>query len=384
METAVTREGNASTRTRTLAMSLELSASKWKVLSTTGVGQRPRERTIEAGVLENLWREIERAKERFGLARDAAVVSCYEAGRDGFWVHRALAAKGIENLVVDSSSIEMPRRGKRAKTDRLDGRKLLAMLLRYRSGEDDVWRVVRVPTEEEEDGRHLHRGREALKSERTRMINRIKGLLASQGIRLQGRGSVGLDLEKVRRWDGQPLPAGLQARVRIERERLEVVDKQIYEVERERARQLRAKKGQTQSKAHQQIKKLSKLRGIGPVGAWTPVYEVFAWREIRNRRQLGALVGLAPMPWMSGGVHHDQGISKAGSARLRALAVELAWGWLRYQPQSHLSRWYMKRFGHGSSRLRRIGIVAMARKLMIALWRYLETDEVPAGAILKA
>jgi transposase len=365
-------------------MSLELSASKWKVMFTTGSGRRPPERTILAGDLETLWREIERANERFGLPADAAVLSCYEAGRDGFWVHRALTAKGIENLVVDSSSIEMPRRGKRAKTDRLDGRKLLGMLLRYVGGERDVWRVVRIPAEPEEDARHLHRGREALKSERTRLINRIKGLLASQGVRLQVRGSVAVNVEKVRRWDGQLLPEGLQARLRLEQQRLELVDKQIYEVERDRARHLRAKKEQAQNKAHEQVKKLSRLRGIGPVGAWVPVHEVFSWREIRNRRQLGALVGLAPMPWSSGNVQHDQGISKAGSARLRGLAVELAWGWLRYQPQSELSRWYMRRFGHGSSRLRRIGIVALARKLMIALWRYLETDQLPAGAVLKA
>jgi transposase len=365
-------------------MSLELSASKWKVMFTTGVGRRPRERTIEAGGLEKLWREIERAKERFGLSAETPVVSCYEAGRDGFWLHRALATRGVENLVVDSASIELPRRGKRAKTDRLDGRKLLGMLLRYLEGEREVWSVVRVPSEQEEDARHLHRGREALKRERTRLINRVKGLLASQGLRLGVRGRVAWELEKVRRWDGEPLPEGLQARLRLELERLEVVNGQIREVERERRRQLRVKKGQAPSRPQQQIQKLSRLRGIGPVGAWVPVHEVFAWREIQNRRQLGALTGLAPMPWMSGGLRRDQGISKAGSGRLRALAVELAWGWLRYQPRSELSLWYMKRFGHGSSRLRRIGIVALARKLMVALWRYLETDQVPAGATLKA
>lgn len=384
MESTVTRMENASTVVRTLAMSLELSASKWKVMFTTGVGRRPRERTIAAGALESLWREIEHTKRRFGLPADAPVVSCYEAGRDGFWVHRALTGQGISNLVVDSSSIETPRRGKRAKTDRLDARKLLAKLLRYLGGERDAWKVVHVPAEQDEDARHLHRGREALKSERTRLINRIKGLLASQGVRSAIRGKVALDLEKVRRWDGQELPEGLQGRVRLELQRLELVDKQLHEVDKQRVRQLRADKEFPPSKAQQQIEKLSRLRGIGPVGAWVPVQEVFAWREIRNRRQLGAIIGLAPMPWGSGNLQRDQGISKAGSARLRALAVELAWGWLRYQPQSELSRWYMRRFGHGSSRLRRIGIVALARKLMIALWRYLETDELPAGAVLKA
>jgi len=383
METAVTRGTDGSTGNRALAMAMELSSSKWKLLFTVGIGQRPRERTTAAGDLDGLVQEIARAKERFGLAPDTEVISCYEAGRDGFWVHRALEAKGIENLVVDSSSIELPRRGRRAKTDRLDARKLLAMLLRYLAGEREVWRVVRVPSEQDEDARQLHRAREALTSERTRLINRVKGLLASQGIRLQVRGSVRVDLEQVRRWDGQPLPEGLLARVRLELGRLEVVDKQFLELERERARRMRARKEQARPKAQEQIEKLTKLNGIGPVGAWVPVHEVFAWREIRNRRQLAALMGLAPMPWSSGELNHDQGISKAGRGQLRALAVELAWNWVRYQPQSKLTLWFHKKFGHGSSRLRRIGIVAVARKLMIALWRYLETDQLPAGAMLK-
>lgn len=383
METTVTRETDGNTGGRALAMAMELSSSKWKLMFTVGIGQWPRERTTVAGDLDGLGQEIARAKQRFGLAADTEVVSCYEAGRDGFWVHRALEAKGIKNLVVDSSSIEMPRRGKRAKTDRLDGRKLLAMLLRYLAGERGVWRVVRVPSEQDEDARQLHRAREALTSERTRLINRVKGLLASQGIRLQVRGSVSLDLERVRRWDGQPLPEGLLARVRLELGRLELVDKQLLELERERVRRMRARKEQTRPKAQEHIEKLTRLNGIGPVGAWVPVHEVFAWREIRNRRQLAALMGLAPMPWSSGGLNHDQGISKAGRGQLRALAVELAWNWVRFQPRSELTIWFHKKFGHGSSRLRRIGIVAVARKLMIALWRYLETDQLPAGATLK-
>jgi transposase len=221
------------------------------------------------------------------------------------------------------------------------------MLRRYLCGEYEVWRVVRVPSEQDEDARQLHRAREALKAERTRLINRTKGLLASQGIRLAVRGSVALDLEAVRRWDGQRLPEGLCARVRLELDRLKMVDEQFLELERERVRRLRTNKEQARTKAQEQIEKLTRLNGIGPVGAWVPVYEVFAWRQIRNRRQLGALMGLTPTPWSSGELNHDQGISKAGSARLRTLAVELAWGWVRYQPRSALTLWYQKRLGEG-------------------------------------
>lgn len=381
MNAAVTQDGNGSTRV--LAMAMELSASKWKLLFTVGVGQRPRERTIAAGARELLVQEIERAKQRFGLPGDAPVISCYEAGRDGFWIHRALEEIAVRNVVVDSSSIEMPRRSKRAKTDRLDARKLLAMLLRYASGERDVWRVVRVPSETDEDARHQHRAREALKNERTRLVNRMQGLLSCQGVLRRPTDLAHAAFEPLRRWNGQSLPPGVLARLRIEQERLRLVERQLREVDLDRARRSSANKAEAKTRAQEQIAKLIKLNGIGPVGAWVPVHEVFAWREIRNRRQLGALMGLAPMPWMSGSIVQDQGISKAGSARLRALAVELAWGWLRYQPRSELTLWYQKRFANGSSRLRRIGIVALARKLMIALWRYLENDELPAGAILK-
>ena len=383
MTATVTQNVNASTHTQALAMALELSCSKWKLLFSVGAGQRPRERTIDAG-MKALVQEIQRAKQRFGLPADAPVISCYEAGRDGFWVHRALEQMGVRNIVVDSSSIEMPRRGKRAKTDRLDARKLLAMLLRYLGGEHDVWRVVRVPSESDEDARHQHRGREGLKQERTRLVNRIKGLLQSQGVARRPSGLAHAELEQLRGWIGQPLPMGILARLRLEQERLKLVERQLREVDLDRARRMSAKKDDAKSKAEEQIAKLIQLNGIGPVGAWVPVHEVFAWREIRNRRQVGALMGLAPLPWGSGTIFRDQGISKAGSARLRALAVELAWGWLRYQPRSELTLWYLKRFANGSSRLRRIGIVALARKLMIALWRYLETDELPAGAMLKA
>jgi len=172
--------------------------------------------------------------------------------------------------------------------------------------------------------------------------------------------------------------------VRLELERMELIDEQLRAVERERTRQQRDKREQRASTAQAQIAKLAQLKGIGPVGASVSVYEVFSWREIRNRRQLGALMGLTPLPWNSGNLRCDQGISKAGSSRLRALAVELAWGWLRHQPRSELALWYQRRFGNGSSRLRRIGIVALARKLMVALWRYLEADVLPAGALLKA
>ncbi|MCP4361920.1 MAG: IS110 family transposase [Chloroflexi bacterium] len=324
--------------------------------------------------------EIRRAKKRFGLAESAPVLSCYEAGRDGFWLHRYLLSVGLENLVVDSASIEVNRRAKRAKTDRIDVGKLLRMLIRYDSGEQKVWSIVRVPSVQAEDKRHLHRQLLALKGERNRHINRLKGLLVGQGERL----SVGADflkkLDQVRLWDGTKIPAGL--RIRLEREYacLEFVQQQLKELETERVELLRT----SQEPSVKQVQQLLRLRGIGVKSAWLFVMEFFSWREFHNRREVGRLAGLAPTPYQSGDESREQGIDKAGNSLVRTMAVEIAWAWLRYQPESALSQWYQERFGHGGKRLRKIGIVALARKLLIALWRYLETGEIPAGAQLKA
>jgi transposase len=346
-----------------LYLAFELGNKQWKLGFTIGLGQPPRQRTIPAGKLERLHREVTKAKQRFGLPGSSRVVSCYEAGRDGFWLHRALTQAGIENVVVDSASLEVNRRFRRVKTDRVDLGKLVTMLIRYQAGEQKVWRVVRVPSVEQEDGRQLHRELASLKRERTDHINRIKGLLVSQGVRLAIKADF---LEQV-------------ARVSREYARIGLINQQIKELEADRRELLRsATDPQTEM-----IRQLLRLRGIGLNSAWLYVKEFFGWRQFRNRREVGSLAGLTPTPYQSGDGNREQGIDKAGNCHIRAIAIEIAWGWLRHQPDSALSRWYQERFGHGNSRMRRIGIVALARKLLIALWRYLETGEIPEGAVLK-
>ncbi|TET82115.1 MAG: IS110 family transposase [Anaerolineales bacterium] len=364
----------------TLYLAFELGNEKWKLGFTIGLGQRPRERTIDAGDLPALQAEIRLAKKRFGLPQTARVLSCYEAGRDGFWLHRYLLARGVENLVVDASSIEVPRRAKRAKTDRLDLGKLLTMLIRFDCGEKKVWSVVHVPSLEAEDKRHLHRELATLKTDRTRHINRIKGLLVGQGVRIPVKADFLERLESIRLWNGSPLPAGLRSRLEREYACLQFVAQQIKELEAERKELIRTSTDPSVEK----VRQLLRLRGIGDNSAWLYVMEFFGWRSFRNRREVGALAGLTPTPHQSGDESREQGISKAGNRPVRAMAIEIAWGWLRHQPHSDLSRWFQQRFGHGSKRMRKIGIVALARKLLVALWRYLEYGEIPAGAQLKA
>ena len=362
-----------------LYLSFELGERDWKLAFTIGLGQRPRHRTIRAGQLGVLDQEIARARRRFALAPEAVVRSCYEAGRDGFWLHRALLARGIANVVVDASSIEVNRRARRAKSDRLDNAKLNEMLVRYHAGEHRVWHVVRVPSEADEDRRHLERERQALLQERTRLRNRIHGLVATQGVTVPLAGDVVAALGRVRRWDRTPLPPGLVARLQREWARLAAVTTALAALEGERRRAMAADTATAQCS-----RRLERLRAIGPTIAWTLASELFGWRTFRNRREVGSLVGLTPTPYQSGAEHRELGIAKSGNPHLRALAVELAWLWLRYQPRSALSRWYQARYARGGPRLRRIGIVALARKLVIALWRYVTFDELPAGALRKA
>jgi transposase len=358
-------------------LAFELGWREWKLAFTTEPAQKPRIKTIVARDLLALQEQIVKAKRRFGLAEDAPVRSCYEAGRDGFWLHRYLTSRGIDNVIVDSASIEVNRRQRRAKSDRLDAAKLVSMLLRYHGGERKVWSVVRVPSVADEDGRQLHRELEALQEERTQHVNRIKGLLANQGLELlRVDESLPAWLESARRWDGTPLPAELQARLRRELERWRFVDRQVKDLENERRKRIVRDEA-----AHvDKVRQLLSLAGIGQSGSWVLVYELFAWRRFDNRKQVGGIVGMTPTPYDSGDRCREQGISKAGNRRLRRLLVELAWCWLRWQPTSVLSQWYRRRFGGGQARLRKIGVVAVARKLLIALWKYLEQGEVPAGA----
>ena len=289
------------------------------------------------------------------------------------------AAGAIENLVVDSSSIEVDRRAKRAKTDRIDVGKLLNMLIRYHSGEERVWRVVYVPSVEAEDMRHLHRQLLTLKVDRTRYICSIKGLLAIQGMNVPIHVDFLDTLAAARMWDGAALPSGLCARMEREYASLRYVEQQIKELEAERGEQIET----SQHPSIEKVRQLMRLRAIGPNGAWLFVMEFFGWHQFRNRREVGGLSGLTPTPYQSGDESREQGISKAGNRPVRAMAIEIAWCWLRYQPDSELTLWFYENFGNGGKRMRKVGIVALARKLLVALWRYLETGEVPAGAQLK-
>ena len=336
---------------------------------------------MEARNLPRLQDEIERAKSHYEINSQARVVSCYEAGRDGFWLHRCLHNWGIENVIVDSSSIEVDRRKRRVKTDRIDAGKLSRMLIRYHGGERGLWRVVRVPSLSDEDARHLNRQLDSLKKERTIHCSRIRGLLMQQGLKVTTlcKTKFRRQLDRLRLWDGRQLPTGLKARVLREYERLRLVEEQILALEKEKDRMLE----KAESDNVRKIAQLQMLYGIGTVSSWTFVNEFFGWRQFKNRREVAALAGLTPTPYDSGDDTREQGISKTGSARIRKLAVEIAWSWLRFQPQSKLSRWYSKRFASGGKRMRRIGIVAVARRLLVDLWRYLEKGIVPEGARIR-
>ena len=361
-----------------LFLALELSAGKWKVGTTVGIGQKPREKNVDAGDLGALLEEISRAKERFSLPADVGVVSCFEAGRDGFWLHRWLESQGIENVVIDPASVHVDRRMKRAKTDRIDLGKLIRSLIRWFGGEPKVWSVVQVPSVKDEDDRQLHRELHSLKSERTRHTNRIGSLLISQGVKIPAkRGFVEL-LRSCQIWDGSLLPKHLVCRLEREYRRLEVVREQILVLEKERRKALREARDEKVEK----VRQLIRLRGIAYNSSWVFVMEFFGWRQFKNRRQVGSLAGLTPTPNDSGDMDRELGIDKAGNPRIRTMAIEIAWCWLRFQPQSELSLWFQKRFGNGGKRARRIGIVALARRLLVALWRYVDQGIVPAGAVL--
>ena len=373
-----TREAQSSTNGPVLHVAFEVGQSEWKLALTIGLGQEPRLKTVAARDREAVLREIAKSKKRFGLAEDAPVVSCYEAGRDGFWLHRWLVSVGVVNRVVDSSSIEVNRKQRRAKTDRLDASSLVRLLVRYQLGEKKSFGVVRVPSDAEEAERHLHRELLALKDERTRLINQLKGHLCGQGLVL---GAVNKKFEEwlrqAWRWDGSTVPAELQERLRRIFERWQLVHRQILTLEAEQRRRIRC----DETPQVKLVRELLMLKGIGRCGAWMLVKELFGWRRGFNRKQLGALVGLVPTPFNSGKSCREQGISKAGNKQLRRLLVELAWCWVRHQPGSALTLWFQQRFGQGK-RLRRIGIVGLARKLLIAVWRYLERGELPAGAVV--
>jgi transposase len=372
-----THNDDRSTRPAALHLAFELGWTEWKVAFTSNPAQKPRVRKFRARDLAAVHLEIAKAKTDFGLPADAPVHSCYEAGRDGFWLHRHLTARGVHNLIVDSASIEVNRRQRRAKTDALDARKLVSMLLRYLAGEKKVWSVVRVPEVAAEDDRQWHRDLEALKDERTGHTNCMKGLLAGQGVELlQVNDQFPEWLANVRTLDGSAVPTELRSRLLRQYQRWQQVDRQVKDLENDRRRRIQ----QTETASMEKVRRLLGLRGVGLNGAWVLVYEFFAWREFANGKQVGAAVGLTPTPYCSGDLQHEQGISKAGSRRMRRMMVELAWCWLHWQPDSALAQWYQRRFGGGNARARKIGAVAVARKLLVSLWKYLERGELPAGA----
>ena len=377
--TDTTRSRESSVTDMTLYLACELGSTKWVLAFTIASAQRPRLRRIAAGDLEDLSREIATAKGRFGLSSEAPVQSCYEAGRDGFWLHRWFERAGITNLVVDSSSIEVNRRARRAKTDRLDASKLLGLLLRWAGGERRVWSVVHVPTPEAEAQRQLSREIAIVLTDRTRVRNRIKALLATQGIRMVLSRDFIQDLASARTGDGRPLDQAWCTRLARDWAQLQTIDDRMRSLAVERA----ARIAQGQDRVAEIARRLCTVRGVAEVSAAVFSAELFATREFQNARQLSALIGLVPVPYRSDRSVRDQGISKAGRAEVRRLALQLAWGWLRWQPRSALTQWFHTRFGAAGTRSRRVGIVALARKLVVALWRYITHGVIPEGVILK-
>jgi len=380
--TQVTLNTNITTNLNKLFLAFDLSHKSWKLAFSDG--KKYRFCSIEGKNLAELREAIDKSIEKFHLPKDCEIFSCFEAGRDGFWLHHHLESLGIQNLVVDSASIEMNRRKRQVKTDKVDAKKLLGMLMRHMAGERKHWSIVNVPTREEEDIRRIQRGVDRLVKEQGQHTTRMRSLLNLHGIVIEGVIG-GKDWEKtldqIRLWDNQPIPRFIKAELIRENKRLMLVREQRQELEKEKKRLLEEELDN--NPMLQQVQKLQLLRSIGETSSWIYVMEFFGWRDFKNRKEVGALAGLTPTPFTSGDNTIEQGISKAGNKRIRHITIEIAWLWLRYQPQSELSLWYEKRFAHAGPRMRRIGIVAMARKLLISLWRYLETDELPKGAVLK-
>jgi transposase len=358
----------------TLYVAFELGKKDWKLAMTSGFERAPWLRTVASGDWAAVERALQQGRARFRLAASAQVVSCYEAGRDGFWIHRALTTRGVANRVVDSASIEVNRRARRVKTDRLDALKLVMMLVRVCCGERRVWSEVHVPTVAAEAARSVSRERTALTRERTRLVNQARGLLATWGSALPRRCPSGW-WTTVRDGAGAPLPGEVQARLARSHARVMLLTEHLTALE---AQQRAAVTAAAPTSALQQ---LVHLKGIATTSASVLLDEGLVWRQFRNRRQIGGFLGFAPTPYNSGESTREQGISGAGNQRLQTISIQLAWGWVRWQPLSALTLWYHAHFGP-KKRARKIGIVAVARRLVIALWRYVTTGEVPAGAVL--
>jgi transposase len=369
-------------------VSLELSRSTWLITSLSpGAGEKMSRHTVAAGdmagLLERFAQLQQKARARTG--RVYRIITIQEAGLDGFWIDRALRGEGIESHVVDPASILTSRRRRRAKTDRIDGETLVRTLMAYKRGEPRVCAMVKAPSPEDEDRRRVCRERKTLVGERVEHVNRVKGLLFAQGVfdyaplRRDRRAR----LEALRTGDGRPLPAHLKAQIGRELDRLEMLLTQLAVVEAERDALL-APAGQGAAEhASSPAAMLIRLRGIGPEFA-SVLWMEGLFRHFDNRRQLAAYAGLAPTPWRSGSVAREQGVSKSGNPRLRTTMVQLAWLWLRHQPQSQLSLWFHERVRRNGGRMRKTAIVALARKLLVALWKYATAGVVIEGAVMKA
>ncbi len=371
------------TDANTLFASIELSKSKWLVTVNSPGGEKFSRHVVEGGDSQALLGLIARlrAKAQSRCDQPVDVLIIQEAGLDGFWLHRLLVETGFESFVVDPASIAVNRRHRRAKTDSIDGEALLRTLMAFARGERRVCSMVRVPSPEEEDRRRLTRERATLIKERIQHTNRIKGLLNGQGIR--DYDPLGRDrftqLDALKTGDGRLLPQMLKEEIHRELDRIDLLMTQLAVVERARDALFQLEAADQDNPAALLIK----LKGIGAQFA-SLVWLEALFRNFANRRQVAAYAGLAPSPWQSGGVDRDQGISKAGNPRLRHTMIELSWFWLRHQPESALSKWFVARVGAARGRIRRIAIVALARKLLVALWRYVAQGVVPEGAVLKA
>jgi transposase len=364
-------------------VSLELSRSSWVVTALLPGGERMSRHTVLGGDIAGL---LDRFSQLWGKAqartgRHFPIIVIQEAGLDGFWIHRALEKQGIESHVVDPASIATSRRRRRAKTDRLDGETLVRALLAFKRGEPRVCAMVKAPSPEDEDRRRITRERKVLICERVEHVNRIKGLFFAQGIR--GYEPLRRDrrarLEELRTGDGRDLPPHLKAQILRELDRLELTLAQIKAVEAERDAALAEEPQHREMRAT--AKMLLGIKGIGPEFA-ALLWSEGLFRHFDNRRQVAAYAGLAPTPWQSGAVSREQGVSRAGNPRLRSTMIQLAWLWLGHQPQSALTRWFRERVERNGGRLRKTAIVALARKLLVALWKYVSSGVVIEGAAM--
>ena len=367
----------------TILLAIELGASTWLVAARVPGSEKPQLHRIDGGDTVALLTLI--SSLQAGVARrhgaTIKVVCCFEAGRDGFWLQRFLTAQGVDTHVLEPTSILINRRARRAKTDRLDAVGMLRVLAAFLRGDRQSCSMVRVPTPEEEDAKRTHRERESLVQERVRIENRIEALLFTQGIRKRpSLRSWDRDLAVLRTGDGRGLPIHLRSELDRLRRRLVMTLELIREVESERDE---AAEATPQDQTCLTIAALGRIRGVGDNFAAVLTREVF-YRSFDNRRQIASYVGITPMPYQSGSMDRDRRISRAGNPRARTTMIQLAWLWLRYQPGSELAEWFRNRVGTLAGRTRRIAIVAMARKLLIALWRYVETGVVPAGAEIRA